>query len=68
MKLRSDWRHILRRAWSVRLIALAGALNALEGVLPFFSDAVPRGVFAGLSVIVGAAAMVARVVQQKNMQ
>lgn len=68
MKLRTDWKRILRHAWSVRLIALAGALNALEAVLPMFSDSVPRGMFAALSLLVGAAAMVARVTQQKNMQ
>ena len=34
MKLVSDWRHVLRNAWSVRLIVLAALLSGLEVVLP----------------------------------
>lgn len=65
--LKDDWRIILKRAWSIRLIILSGTLTGLEVALPLFSDAVPRGVFAGLSALTSIAALGARVVTQKKM-
>lgn len=65
MNLRQDWKRIVRKAWSMRLMYLAGLLSALEVVLPMFSDAVPRGLFVGLNLLVIPGAMVARVVAQK---
>lgn len=64
MSLVDDWRSVLRKAWSVRLIILAGALSGAEVVLPMFQDAIPRGVFASLSGLVTAAALFARVIAQ----
>lgn len=66
MKLLPDWRHILRKAWSVRLILLAAVFSAAEVVVPLFNDAMPRNVFALLSGITTAAALVARVMMQKD--
>lgn len=66
MKLQDEWKKILKEAWSVRLIVLSGLLSALEGLLPLYSDAIPRGIFAGLSVIVGIGALGARVIVQKE--
>jgi hypothetical protein len=66
MHLINDWKTVLKRAWSIRLIILAGTLTGLEVALPLFSDAVPRGVFAGLSAIASIAALWARVVAQKS--
>mgnify|MGYP001021870274 CR=1 FL=1 len=65
MALHKDWRRILREAWSMRLLYLAGLLDALEVVLPLFSDAVPRGLFVSLNLLVIPGAMVARVVAQR---
>lgn len=59
-----DWRAVLRHAWSVRLMLLAAFLTALEAVLPFFSDLIPRWPFAILTFAVVAAALVARFVAQ----
>ena len=67
MRLLDDWRTILRKAWSIRFIILAGALTGLEVALPLFGDAMPRGVFAGLSVVASIAALGARVTAQKGM-
>lgn len=64
MTLRNNWREILRKAWSVRLAALAALLTGAEVVVPLFSDAMPRNVFAGLSFVTVVAAMVARIVAQ----
>lgn len=67
MGLREDWREILRKAWSVRLMLIAGLLSGLEVALPFFAADLPRNLFAGLSALVVGAALVARIVAQKDM-
>lgn len=64
MRLDPDWRRILRHAWSVRWIALAAVLTGVEVVLPLFSDAVPRNLFAALSFGATASAMLARILIQ----
>ncbi len=64
MKLIDDWRRVLRRAWSIRLTLLSAALGGVELALPLFSDALPRGAFAALSVAVAVAAAGARLVAQ----
>ena len=66
MRLRDDWRRILRRAWSIRLIILAGLLSGCEIILPLFSDAMPRAVFAAASFAAVAGAFVARLIAQKE--
>jgi len=66
MNLLPDWRRILRHAWSIRLMLLAGLLSGCEAALPFFADSLPRGIFAGLSIVVAAGALVARVTVQKG--
>lgn len=65
--LTEDWRLILRRAWSIRLIILSGTLTGVEVALPLFSDAVPRGIFAGLSALTSIAALGARLTVQKGL-
>lgn len=67
MRLIADWKAVLRKAWSVRLIVLAGLLSAAEIVLPMFADAIPRGAFAVLTVLTVAGAFVARIVAQKGL-
>lgn len=66
MKLYENWRSILRKAWSLRLMALAFVLTMAEVMLPFFSDAVPPKLFATLSGLAVAGAFVARLVAQKD--
>ncbi len=66
MRLRDDWRLILRRAWSVRLMVLAGVLSAAEMLLPMVADEMPRGTFAALSALTITGAMIARVVAQRG--
>lgn len=67
MNFHPDWKGILKKAWSIRLMILAGLLSGLEVVLPLFSDAIPRNVFAVLSMMVIMGAFVARLVVQKDM-
>lgn len=66
MKLRHDWRYILRKAWSIRLILLAGVLSGLEVILPMFVNSLPHNVFGALAFFVTALAFVARLVAQEE--
>lgn len=68
MKLTDNWKGILRKAWSIRLMILAGVLSAVEVVLPLFADSIPRGTFAALSGVTVAAAFVARLVAQQDIE
>lgn len=62
-----QWKRVLRKAWSVRLALLAAALGGVEIALPLFSNAFPRHVFLGLSILVTVGACVARLVAQPKM-
>jgi len=65
----SNWKDILKRAWSIRLIILAGILSGAEISLPLiepFFD-IPRGVFAGLSFVATTGAFIARLLAQANL-
>lgn len=67
MKLIENWRDVLRKAWSMRLMLLAALLSGVEIVLPLFHEAIPRGLFAVLSFLAVAGAFVARLVAQKGL-
>ena len=67
MKLLDNWKDILRKAWSIRLLVMAAVLSGAEVALPFFSEDIPRGVFAALSSLVVGGAFVARLVAQKEL-
>lgn len=62
-----NWRKVLRKAWSLRLMFLAALMSGIEIALPFFADAFPRGVFAGLSFVAVSGAFVARFFVQKDL-
>jgi len=66
MHLYTNWKEILRKAWSIRFMILAGVLSGVEVILPFFSDAIPRGPFAALSFVAVSAAFVSRLVAQRD--
>lgn len=66
MTLHPDWKLIVKKAWSFRLIALAAVLSGLESVLPMFESAFPKGVFSAASGVVTAVALLARVIAQKD--
>jgi hypothetical protein len=61
------WKQILRKAWSIRFIILAGILTGLEVILPMFSVYFPVGTFALLSFGCVVAAFVARIMVQKDL-
>lgn len=68
MRLGAEWWRVLRYAWSIRLLVLAGLLSGAEIALPLIQDLlpIPRGVFAGLSAAATAGAFVARLVAQQS--
>ena len=68
MILVQNWKTIVRKAWSVRLIILAGLLSGVEAAMPFIDDQMPRGVFAVASLLVTGAAFVARILAQKGIR
>jgi len=47
---------------------LAGLFTSAEAVLPFFSDSIPRGLFAILTFISVTIGMIMRVVAQKEFE
>ena len=65
-----DWRRVLKRAWSLKLIALAAILSGFEVAVQFLQDdfepLFPKGVFAIIAVVVSIAAFVARLMAQKK--
>lgn len=68
LSLDSDWKKIIKKAWSVRLMILAGFLSGVEAILPMFADFFPRGMFSILTVTVITLAMIARVTVQKDIK
>lgn len=66
MKLIDDWDKVLKRAWSIRWILMAGFFSGLEIIVPMFEGAIPRGVFAGLSFVAANGAFVTRILAQKE--
>lgn len=69
--LLSNWRRVLRRAWSIRFSLLAAAFTAAEVVVPLFGDVLldlmPRGAFVLLAFAASIGSTVARIVAQPEM-
>lgn len=64
----SNWRQVLKRAWSVHLMIIAAILSGLEVALPLIDGYVdiPPGIFAALSGLTVAGAFMARLLVQKG--
>lgn len=68
MKLLPDWKAILTRAWSVRLIVAGAALEVSAEVIRFWIDTGPASPtlrIVGAAAIAGA--LVARLIHQENL-
>ena len=68
-QLLPDWRTVLRRAWSLRLILLAGLLTGCEAVLSAIgTEWLPVPVWARMVILFGVlgAAFVARLLAQRQ--
>ena len=67
MKLIYNWRTVLRKAWSMKFMALATVLSGGEVAMTFISpDALPAGYLPALAGIVTALALFSRLVAQKE--
>lgn len=69
MKLASNWKTIVTRAWSVRLMILAGLLSGAEAAVAMFPgvfDAlgISQGYAAVASLVITALALWARLIAQ----
>ena len=67
MKLGSKWKEVVAKAWSFRLMALAAVLTGIEAILPMFTPVQPSPYFAAMTFAVVVAAMVSRLLVQKNL-
>lgn len=68
MSLLPDWKRIAKKAWSVRLMLLAGFLSGCEAVIPMLGGYLPRRTFAIVVFVVVMGALVARFVAQRSMR
>lgn len=66
VRLYDNWKEIIRKAWSIRFIVMAGVLSGCEVVLPLFHEDIPRHIFASLSLFFVTAAFIARIVAQHD--
>lgn len=68
MRLLDNWDRVLRYAWSIRLMLLAGLLSGIEVFLPLIDGIIPipRGIFASLSGLVTMFALIARLMAQSK--
>ena len=67
--LYTNWKIILKKAWSVRLMLLAGVLSGGEALVTIFPDQLhlSRHTLAIIVPLVIAAALVARLVAQRDL-
>lgn len=66
VRLYPNWKEIIRKAWSIRFIVMAGILSGCEVILPLFGDDIPKNIFASLSLFFVTAAFVARIIAQHD--
>ena len=67
MRIKSNWRDILRRAWSVRFMVLAAVFDGLAAVWFVMVDTVPTASFMMIGVALNVAGVLARIVKQEGL-
>lgn len=63
-ELHTDYKHILKKSWSIKWAVIAGVLSGAEVILPLFVDTLPKNLFAILSFVAVAGAIWARLLVQ----
>lgn len=63
-----DWKRIVKKAWSMRLMAVAAFFAGCEAVLPFVDDVLAPRPMAIVAFVVVVMAMVTRLMIQKGDQ
>ena len=70
MALITDWKDVLKKAWSVKFMLMAALLSgcevAVQFIEPTIAEMMPKGMFASLAGFVTAGALVARVLAQNE--
>ena len=66
MKLYSNWKSIVRKAWSIRLAAIATLLSLTQAIAPIYQDVIPRDVFAILTAVSTLGVIIALLVFQED--
>jgi len=64
MRLVDDWRAVLRYAWSIRLIALAGLLTVADGILQALD--IHSMTLTVAAALVNGAAFMSRIIAQEK--
>jgi len=70
MTLKDNWQAVLKKAWSIKLLAVSMLLSGVEFVFPIFMEAppMPRGAFAALAFTSSVAAAIARLLTQSDLK
>lgn len=66
MKFIKDWKLVLTKAHSIKLMIIAGVLSGMELILPMYGADIPRPIYSSIMLVVTAAALVSRLVAQKG--
>lgn len=69
MRLVSNWRAVIRKAWSIKFIVLAGIFTGLEAIVSFLPTLFPwvqSGYMALATGLIVIAAFISRIVAQKG--
>lgn len=61
-----DWKKLIKKAWSIRLLLLAGLLTGLEACAPIFEPYFGQRTFAIIVFVIVALAFVSRLLAQKE--
>jgi hypothetical protein len=67
VKLSDDWKEVLRKAWSVRLMAVTALFVGLEAALPNLDGLLPPKTFAILAFVTTVGSFATRLLAQPNM-
>lgn len=65
--LASNWKTILKEAWSVRFMAVAIFFASCEAILPMFIEKIPPKLFICLTILFISLSFVSRFVYQNNL-
>ena len=70
LKFVDNWKTVATKAWSIKLILLAGLCSGLEVALPYLPEIIemPQGTYAAIAGVVTLLASVARLLVQKELQ
>lgn len=70
MKISDDWHIVLKKAWSVRFMALAAVFAGLEAAMPYLQGYLPVSpeTFGALSGLSTAAALFSRFIAQEGVE